>query len=68
MRNAEIVLTNYGFIYGPAIITRIADSSWGCVLEISGVRQRVEIRVTPSGRIRVGQIITRKEAQQWATT
>ena len=61
----KIENTQYGFIFGPAIVTRIADSEkWGCVLEVSGARQRVEIRVTPSGQIRVGPIITRKEASK----
>jgi len=62
MSVSKIENTQYGFIFGPATVTRICDSEkWGCVLEVSGARQRVEIRVTPSGQIRVGPIITRKE-------
>jgi hypothetical protein len=65
MSVCKIENTQYGFIFGPATVTRICDSEkWGCVLEVSGARQRVEIRVTPSGQIRVRPIITRKEAQQ----
>ena len=65
MSASKIENTQYGFIFGPATIARICDSEkWGCVLEVSGARQRVEIRVTPSGQLRVGPMITRKEASK----
>jgi len=65
MNVSKIENTQYGFVFGPANITRICDSEkWGCILEVSGARQRVEIRVTPSGQLRVGPIITRKEEKQ----
>jgi hypothetical protein len=61
----KIYNTQYGFVFGSAVVTRICHGTkWGYVLEVSGAKQRVEIRVTPSGRIRVGPIITRKEASK----
>ena len=60
MSAGKLENTQYGFIFGPATITRIGDSEkWGCTVEVSSARQRVEIWVTPAGQIRVGPIITR---------
>jgi len=45
----------YGWSWGPAVITRIhSDAKLGVWLEIKGRRERVEIRVTKGGRLRVG--------------
>ena len=61
----KIYNTQYGFVFGSAVVTRLCNGAkWGYVLEVSGKKQRVEIRVTPSGRIRVGPITTRKEASK----
>lgn len=46
----------YGFTWGPADVIRIAsDDKWGVMLEVRTPRQRLEIRVTPSGIVRVGK-------------
>ena len=55
-----------GFIFGPATVSRIGDfGKWGYVLQVSTARQRVDIRVTPSGIIRVEQVITRKNGSRY---
>lgn len=46
--------TKYGFRYGPAIVERTAsDEKAGVLLAIRTPRKRLEIRVTPSGLIRM---------------
>ncbi len=65
MSTDKMYNTQYGFVFGSAVVTRLCNGDkWGYVLEVSGKKQRVEIRVTPSGRIRVGPITTRKEASK----
>ena len=55
-------LTQYGFTQGPATVTRIhTDPKLGAWLEVSGKRERVEIRVTKGGRLRVGKTIKRTD-------
>ena len=59
---SDTKITQYGFTMGPCEVTRIAaDPKWGSYVEVAGKRQRIEIRVTPSGLLRVGKIINRKE-------
>ena len=56
-------ITQYGFTMGPCEVTRICSGrEWGAYIEVKGKRQRIEIRVTPSGLLRVGNIINRKES------
>ncbi len=51
----------YGWSFGPADIIRIhSDPKLGVWLEVTGERERVEIRVTKGGRVRVGPVIKRK--------
>jgi hypothetical protein len=51
-------ITQYGFTMGPAKVTRIHYTpKWGAFIEVSGHRERIEIRVTPSGLLRVGKVI-----------
>lgn len=58
------MITQYGFTMGPATVTRLCqDPKHGAWLEVAGKRERIEIRVTASGLLRVGKIIKRKEAQ-----
>jgi len=53
-------ITQYGFTMGPATVTRIHQSAkFGALLEVSGQRERIEIRATPSGLIRVSKVIKR---------
>lgn len=59
---SDTKITQYGFTMGPCEVTRIVSSeTLGAYIEVSGKRQRIGIRVTPSGLLRVGPIITRKE-------
>jgi hypothetical protein len=54
--------TKYGFEWGPLEVVRIASTpTWGYALDIISNRQRLEIRVTPSGIIRVGKPIKNLE-------
>ena len=53
-------ITQYGFTMGSATVTRIHQSpKFGAFLEVSGQRERIEIRVTPSGLVRVSKVIKR---------
>lgn len=53
----------HGWSWGPSTITRIcSDPKLGVWLEVSGQRERVEIRVTNGGRLRVGPVVKRKKA------
>jgi hypothetical protein len=66
MSASKIENTQYGFMWGPATVTRVCDcGKWGCVLQVSTARQRVDIRVTPSGIIRVEHFITRRNASNY---
>jgi len=66
MSDYKIENTQYGFIFGPATVTRVCDfGKFGCVFQVSTARQRVDIRVTPSGIIRVEQVITRKNGSRY---
>lgn len=50
----EGVRTEWGFIKGPAeVVCAYGDAKYGQTIFIEGARERVEIRVTPSGLIRV---------------
>ena len=58
-------ITQYGFVMGPCEVIRIcSDLKWGSLIDVQGKRQRIEIRVTNGGRLRVGPIITREEASK----
>lgn len=49
--------TSYGFEYGAAKIERtMPDDKFGVVITISTPRELVDIRVTPTGFIRVGTV------------
>ena len=53
--------TQYGFMWGSGEIVRIFDDSrFGVVFEIRGKRQAVDVRVTSSGLIRIGDLRRRK--------
>ena len=46
--------TRYGFKHGPAVVSRVcSDDKQGVWIEVMGPRQRVVVRVTASGLIRV---------------
>lgn len=50
-----------GFKWGPLTVVRIFnDPKVGAIVEVGGKRDRIEIRVTPSGRLRAGPIIRRQ--------
>lgn len=47
--------TKFGFWWGPMLVERTcSDEKWGAIVSIKGAREVVEIRVTPSGSVRVG--------------
>ena len=46
--------TPYGFQWGPALIERcVSDPKWGVVLTITTPKERYQVRVTPTGLVRV---------------
>jgi hypothetical protein len=49
--------TQYGFSWGPLTVTRqISDPKFGVQVELlTSAGSAIEIRVTPSGRLRIGQ-------------
>lgn len=54
--------TKYGFQDGPAEVQRICTETDGSVvIAIITARQRLEVRVTPSGLIRFGLVPKQKE-------
>ena len=59
--------TRYGFEWGPSKVSRIASTpTAGVILEVESVSRFVQIRVTPSGLIRVGKVV--KKSKPRATT
>jgi hypothetical protein len=63
MRKAEwpsLKATNYGFIWGPVEVERSASTPNIWVLTLRTDRQMLEVRVTPTGLIRVGAPLTFK--------
>jgi hypothetical protein len=49
--------TPYGFVWGPATIERcVSDPKIGVVLTLTTPRQKYDIRVTPSGLVRINEI------------
>jgi hypothetical protein len=57
------VLTRYGFEYGAALVERAGSLHGHIVLTISTGRQRVDVRVTPSGLIRVNDVVKNEAAK-----
>ena len=51
-------LTQYGFIYNDRVAVQrlCSDNDRGDCIEIIGARERVVVRVTPGGRIRVESV------------
>ena len=50
-------LTAYGFVWGPLEVVKLAQiPGVGAVLELKTPRERIEVRVTPTGLIRLGEI------------
>jgi hypothetical protein len=53
--------TRYGFRWGPFEIRRdCSDPKWGVMLTIITPRQEAQIRITPSGLIRIGEPTNRR--------
>lgn len=49
--------TQYGFQWGPAQITRIfSDPNRAVILSVVSSKERVEIRVTKGGMLRIGPV------------
>jgi len=50
--------TRYGFEWGPAKVERTASTpKWGVVASVESKSHFVQVRVTPSGQIRVGEVV-----------
>lgn len=61
MSKRNLEPTHYGFQWGNAEVTRIAsDEKGNRWLEIRSERDVVEVRITPSGFLRVAKRPTRK--------
>jgi hypothetical protein len=45
----------YGFRWGNATVTSCCESKWGRWLQIQSQSHIIDIRITPSGLIRVGE-------------
>lgn len=44
----------YGFAWGPVAVTRlVSDPKYGVVILLKSEKQRLEVRVTPKGLIRL---------------
>jgi hypothetical protein len=63
LRKAEwpsLKATNYGFIWGPVEVERSISTPNMWLLTLRTDRQILEVRVTPTGLIRVGAPVKRK--------
>lgn len=52
-------LTKFGFVFGPVEVTRICSAHGDAYVRVTTARQEIDIRVTPTGIIRLGRIIQR---------
>ena len=50
--------TEFGFAWGSLEVTRMASDTWGFIIEVSTPKERVEIRATRGGLLRLGPIIS----------
>lgn len=56
--------TEYGFIYGPAEVTRLFhDKDGSVVLQVKTKRRELTIRITPSGLIRSWESPVKKDSK-----
>lgn len=56
-RKVKVTETMFGFEYGAAEVARLADDpKYGVWIGVRTARQSLDIRVTPSGLIRVGGV------------
>ena len=57
------MITQYGFTFGPLEVVRIAATpTWGYAIDLVTPKQRLEIRVTPKGFLRVGKVVRNRAA------
>lgn len=58
----ECTETRYGFTWGPLSVSREASHEHaGVVIALETEKERVEIRVTPKGFIRLGTVSTKQK-------
>lgn len=50
----ETVITQYGFRFGAANVTRVCSDRTGQYLQIETGKHRLDVRITPGGRISTG--------------
>lgn len=57
MSGFDTKITQFGFKWGPAHVQRLcSDKKWGVMMTIRTPKQFLDIRITPSGMIRVEQV------------
>lgn len=62
--NYKGAITEYGFAWGPAeVIRATSDPKHGVWLIVRGAKQQVQVRVTRSGLVRVGQPQDRRDGK-----
>jgi len=58
MSSYELRETPFGFEWGPVSIERlVSDDGWGVMFSVKTPREKMDIRVTPSGLIRLGKVV-----------
>jgi len=58
--NFELIETSFGFDWGPMSVERSAShEKWGVMLTLRSNRETVDIRVTPTGLIRISGPVKR---------
>jgi len=55
-------ITQYGFTWGPLEVERlVSDDKFGVVIKLKTNKESIDIRITPSGLIRLEEIIKVKK-------
>jgi len=55
-------ITQYGFIWGPLEVRRlVSDNKFGVVIKLKTNKESIDVRITPSGLIRLEEIIKVKK-------
>lgn len=55
--------TSFGFDWGPMSIERVcSDDKGGVVIAVKSNKETVDIRVTPSGLMRISSVVKRSKA------
>lgn len=64
-KNQDLHLTPHGFQFGKALVQACcSDEKAGGTITIDTPRERLEIRVTPSGQFRIAPVVLKKKAKR----